>query len=825
VPSSDWDLGQKLVEQGLCTLDQVREALALQDQMKRMGLVPKPLAQVLVEKGFVREEKLRAAGVPVAAAPGKPALPRPSAARRLERRSSSAPVLVVVLLVAGGGIAAWAFLRKPPEKAAVLAPRESGPAEDPDRGPREELERIGTFQRTSHDFSNGGEVLRRYEEYQQKHRGRKWELEAHERLKAYRAKADAVAAPGLAAIRAREDELRGQGRLVELLRLYEAFPPRYLPLTDSGKVVREKIEELRRQVREAYVAGKAELERLAKEGKFEEALARLKSLEAAASAENLKEIEELRARLTGEQRLRAERARKEVADAYFAVNGRMKEALAQRPPAPRVAAVEVARFLLAERPEEQRPFAGVKGLDAELLRKAVEDWKPDAVAAIADGAAPDAESPDRLTTGEAALLDLRNAALVELFFRDAQSAYQEAVAKKSKLDLPSLGKGYFEKKDGKTVYVIESQRIVDGELSPLAQEDLEHLALRASAPPAALHARIGFFLYYCAGGKPDRAFEHLSKAKVAGAKGVQVYLFGLMGVLERNLGADLQRKFGAAEESFKARQFVAAKKLIGELLEHREHAFVKEKRPEIERMLAEAAEGTELEKRLAARFKGKAESLPGGKVRVSYDFEGRLQLDAFEFVTDEDGRKFKGRWRHERGALESSTEASVLRWRTPVQGDVALEYELQFLEDPQNVVLDLYENRGASRHYAVVLGFDWVGRADGDKDNTAEDRFGMPRTCVIKYPVSVDKERWVLGEHWQNWTSRLVGGPKAAFKPSKGKTCRLKVERAGKAVRLFAEDALAWEGEDDAYSAGSLLFFSDSRCRIDNLTLTLTPAP
>jgi hypothetical protein len=158
-----------------------------------------------------------------------------------------------------------------------------------------------------------------------------------------------------------------------------------------------------------------------------------------------------------------------------------------------------------------------------------------------------------------------------------------------------------------------------------------------------------------------------------------------------------------------------------------------------------------------------------------------------------------------------------------VKGDVTVEYDLTPIEDPQNIVLDLYENRGSSRHYAVMLGFDWVGRADGDKDNTAEDRFGMPRTCVIKYPVNVNKERWVLPDHWENWTSRLVGGAKAAFKPAKGKTYRLKVERAGKSVRLSADGAPAWEGEDDAYSAGSLLFFSDSRCRLDNLSINFSP--
>ena len=41
---SEWDLGQDLIERGFCSLDQVREALSIQDRMRSMGVVAKPLA-------------------------------------------------------------------------------------------------------------------------------------------------------------------------------------------------------------------------------------------------------------------------------------------------------------------------------------------------------------------------------------------------------------------------------------------------------------------------------------------------------------------------------------------------------------------------------------------------------------------------------------------------------------------------------------------------------------------------------------------------------------------------------------------------------------
>jgi hypothetical protein len=175
--------------------------------------------------------------------------------------------------------------------------------------------------------------------------------------------------------------------------------------------------------------------------------------------------------------------------------------------------------------------------------------------------------------------------------------------------------------------------------------------------------------------------------------------------------------------------------------------------------------------------------------------------------------------------MESSADASVMRWKPLVKGDVALEYDLTPVDEAQNVVVDLYYNRGRANHYAVVLGFDWVGRQDGDRDNTVEDRYGMPRTCVLKYPVAVDKAHWMSVDAWDGWKARLAGKPAGAWRPEKGRTSRLRIERTGPSIRVLAERQLIWEGQDEEYTEGQLLFYSDRRCRIDNLVITFKPQP
>ena len=281
-----------------------------------------------------------------------------------------------------------------------------------------------------------------------------------------------------------------------------------------------------------------------------------------------------------------------------------------------------------------------------------------------------------------------------------------------------------------------------------------------------------------------------------------------------------------AQDLIKNRKGPQAKKLLGEMLRHPDHPYTTSVRPEIEKMLFELAEGSEKEKQLGVRYMAKkVELAEAGTLRVIYDFDGEDQQAAFESVTEEGARKFKGRWRIDRGAMESSSDASVMRWKPAVKGDVTLEYDLTPVDEAQNVVVDLYYNKGRANHYAVVFGFDWVGKQDGDRDNTIEDRFGMPRTCVLKYPVGADKSHWASAEAWEAWKSRLAGKPAGVWRPEKGRTARIRIERTGPAIRVVADQRLVWEGEDDEYSDGQLLFYSDRRCRIDNLVITFKPQP
>src|SRR5262252_5302656 len=102
MPISDWDLGQKLIEQGACSLDQVREVLSFQDRMRKMGAQPKPFPLVLLDRGVVKREQMIKAGVP------ENELPPPAAAPAAPVRA--APRMKPLLWTAAGLAALGALI-------------------------------------------------------------------------------------------------------------------------------------------------------------------------------------------------------------------------------------------------------------------------------------------------------------------------------------------------------------------------------------------------------------------------------------------------------------------------------------------------------------------------------------------------------------------------------------------------------------------------------------------------------------------------------------------------------------------------------------------
>ncbi len=772
--SSDWDQAQRLIERGFCTLDQAREAIALQDRMREMGIAPKPLPQVLLEKGYVSPGQLAEAGL--APRPAPPPVPAP--------RDRGRPP---VALFAGAGAAALIALAVffLASRGRPLPPPPADPA-GADRAAREDLDRIAEFQASAKHFENAEEVVRRYRAFMGRQAGRRGELEAHARLQEYRKRLEEAARPELEAIRGREPGLRAEGRMADLLKLYRAFPAKFLNTTDAGAEAADQAAEISRGMSEAFLSEKEEALRLLAAGRMDEALARVRAMELHAAEDRLKEAEELRARIDREGRTAAARLRRDVGDEYLGLDVRFREAMARRNP--REAAAAVGEFLFRPRKDEELRFVRAGGVDYGALRKALDEWRPAEVAAICDAAATDRERPE---PPQAALLDLRGAAYVTLFLDEAARAHRAAAG--------------------------------SGPLGSLGEEELAALGMRSAPEDAARHAQAGFFYYYAGKGLQARAYEHLSRAREKGARGIQPYLANLAAAIEAERGRALEVKLGAAGDCIERKQWIPAKALLEEILREPDHPFAKAHASRIDRMHYEATQGLLAEKRFAEVYRGKVEPLEGGALRVTYDFEDRGQLEAFEVVAEEERLRLKGRWKVEGGALESGYATSAVRWRTPVKGDVAVEYDLTPLEEPQNIVLALYNAKGQGRHYAVVFGFDWVGKSEGDLDNSAEDRFGMPRTCVLKYPVAVEKGRWREEAAWEAWASRLAGKAAEPWRPVRGKTARVRVDRRGKGIRVEADGKAIWEGEDGAYSEGHLLFFSDCRCRVDNLAITFRP--
>src|SRR5579862_7478756 len=257
---ADWDLGQKLIEQGSCSMDQVREILSLQDRLRKMGAVSKPFARVLLEKGYARRDQLLKAGarqsdLPLAAEEKPPPKAPPTAG---VRRSV---VVGAFLLIAVVGLILYARGAFVP--AVPAGPAGGNPApvteEELDAFAKTHLDKIEEFAGKSADFENAPEVVGRYRAFMKAQAGKKWEIEANRRLKDYRSRAEVYAKSEIEDLRAAEAALKESGRWSELLAVYRKFPSRFLETTDTGLEVKRRIQEVTQRLIELYVKDRAEV--------------------------------------------------------------------------------------------------------------------------------------------------------------------------------------------------------------------------------------------------------------------------------------------------------------------------------------------------------------------------------------------------------------------------------------------------------------------------------------------------------------------------------------------------------------------------------------
>ena len=99
----------------------------------------------------------------------------------------------------------------------------------------------------------------------------------------------------------------------------------------------------------------------------------------------------------------------------------------------------------------------------------------------------------------------------------------------------------------------------------------------------------------------------------------------------------------------------------------------------------------------------------------------------------------------------------------------------------------------------------------------------LAHSLELSFEDAQDKAKWREESEWKKWTSRLVGRTQAKWTFVKRKPVRVEVDRQGASIMVRVGGRLVWEGRDSEYSEGGILFYSDSRCRIDNLSIEFQP--
>lgn len=711
-----------------------------------------------------------------------------------------------------------------------------GPGASRDSEIRRTLQSILGEAKKDPTFTQASDILRRFRDFREEHRGTRWEARASKEEARYRKGLEETASRELNSIRKETRPLRGKGRWGAALKRLRSFPARYLETTRAGQTVQDEIQTLRGRIREQYAKDLGTVTRLLREGKVAEAETRMRFIAGYIGKEERTSFLLLRGEVDKKKKEAADHVRKGVMDRYLETDGAFRRAM--KAGDYRSAARVVTRFLFSDWKEKEKPLVFRKGVDYAVLRGFIDDWSCEDIVRICD---VDPSDPATLAPADALLLDLRSAALLDLLRMAAGIGLERAIqaGKKETYELEAYEKqsGYFFRRNKRVYFLASNDRIYPFHLlrTPTPQ-DLLMLAVRAwdkdrdkamdrfqTSPrgqaSAALLFHFGGSVLYM-----GSARKHFQKALELRARGVRIYVANLKAAADARKLLRLTSLYEQAGELLRKKRLCDAWVALDELIRDGDHEFVKARRAHIDSMLKKVNAGLSLLQRFSLDFRGRVEFLKGKKIRIHYDFSKAKQLEAFESIEKIDAQELYGRWRLRRGGLESGKVASAIRWRMLMRGDVRIEFDLTPLETPQNIVIDLYYNPGRRSHYAATFGFDWVGKARGDRKNTIEDKFGMPRTCIIKYPVRVVIDEWEKPASWRIWRNAVVGKRVADGALTRGVTSRIVFERSGTKLRMALNGLTFWEGRDVDYDSGFINFFSDSRARIDNLSFTFTPA-
>jgi hypothetical protein len=773
--------------------------------------------------------RLAGARVAISQAPPQPV--------KTERTPSPVPRLaIVVVVLALVAIGIYAISRDGGTTASSSS--------DSDKAA--ELEAILAAQRRPDAVEKNEDILAQYEAYGGRHRGTVWEGRALKERAAFIDRLEGLARAELERIRAAEGVLRTQGQWRELLKLYESFPNALRRVPPTGINVESETGMLRQRMIGQLSADREKLEKLVREQRFVDALALVQSMEAYAPGTSLPELARVKAEIRkGVDRL-ASAAGREITDKYLALEARWREDVLRRQY--RQAILSVIRFLDSSRTDPTpgtREHILVPGLDYGALKATLDDAEESANKGDAERARAlwesalvtceshlgDPASPAEVDPPRRALFDLRNAIALELLLRQATAGLEKLVQSGEPVALETFKgeRGRFEARpESKIAWVPDSgaSPAVLDPLNDLLEPDLAAFAMRslagdaktaseAAASSATHQARVGLLHYYSRSGlaHADRALASFKRAGELGARGVRLYLGDLGGAARLREGEALAARLQEARDRARKGEWAAARAVCDELLRGKA-PWIEARRKELEDLR------TEIERNLtrAEQYRGRLETLEGGRVRVRYDFEDKEQAEAFEVL----GLRGGGRWLLERGLFESLSRSSAVRWKHRMKGDVEVEYDIKLVEVPQNVSATLYYNDKSNRHYSATLAFDPAPEQVDPRDEL-EDRFGMPRHAFVKHPMAFDRTKAEQASEWEHIRERLVGKPVSEIRIRSGAAYHVKIQREGRAIRWWVDGKAVWEGEDAEYDDGYLAFYSDSRVQIDNLTITYKP--